>query len=158
MVVLILSVIGLCFPLLLLVTGALGAYGFWKSTREPEWAPRKQVTQMTRAVSGAGLLIFVGIALPSFKKYQLRVKQIEGRETLVSLHAAQARLYLAEKRYATRLSEFDWKPPRGRAIIRLAAQGSLDEFGQTVDEARFPSLSSKVIDDAVPLSRRRCPP
>ncbi len=149
-VVLILSVVGLCFPPLLLITGALGAFGFWKSSRDPVWAPRKQVTQMTMAVSGAGLLIFVGLALPNFKRYQLRVKQLECKETLVSLHSAQARLYAAEKRYTTHLSELDWKPPRGRSIIRLAAEGSLDEVGLGVDETRFPSVSSKAIDDAVP--------
>ena len=144
------SLVGLCFPPLLLFTGALGAYGFWKSTRDPTWAARKQITQMTMAVSGAGLLIFVGLALPNFKRYQLRVKQVECKETLVSLHAAQTRLYAAEKRYTTRLSELDWKPPRGRAIIRLAAEGALEEVGQAVDEGRFPSLSSKAIDEAVP--------
>ena len=148
-VALILSVVGLCVPPVLLITGALGLFGYLKGRTDPFWALRKQVTQMTMAVSGAGLLIFVGLFLPNFKRYQLRVKQVECRETLVSLHAAQARLYAKEKRYTTRLSELDWKPPRGRSIIRLGAEGALEEFGQGVDAARS-SVSAKDIDEAVP--------
>ena len=146
----ILSVIGLCFPPLLLVTFALGLLGYLKGRTNPVWALRKQVTQMTMAVSFAGLLIFVGLFLPNFKRYQLRVKQVECRETLVSLHDAQARLYAKEKRYTPKLDELDWKPPRGRSIVRLSAEGALEEFGQGVDEARFTSVLSKELDEAVP--------
>ncbi len=81
---------------------------------------------MTMAVSGAGLLIFVGLFLPNFKRYQLRVKQLECRETLVSLHAAQARLYAKEKRYTTKLDELDWKPTPGRATLRLSSEQPLE--------------------------------
>lgn len=144
------SLVGLCMPPLLLITGGLGLYCYLRARRDPAWAPRKQITQMTMAVSAAGLLIFAGLALPNFKRYQLRVKQVECRETLTSLHAAQLRLYAKEKRYATRLSELDWKPPRGRAILRLASDGPLEEFGQGLDEARFPALSASSIDDGVP--------
>ena len=45
----ILSVVGLCFPPVLLVTGAFGLYGFLKGKKDPEWAKRKQVTLMTMA-------------------------------------------------------------------------------------------------------------
>ncbi len=148
-VALILSVVGLCVPPVLLITGGLGLFGYLKGRTNPFWALRKQVTQMTMAVSGAGLLIFVGLFLPNFKRYQQRVKQVECRETLVSLHAAQARLYAQEKRYTTKLAELDWKPPRGRSIIRLAAEGALEEFGQGVDAARS-SVSANEIDEAVP--------
>lgn len=145
----ILSVIGLCFPPLLLVTGALGFYGYLRGKKEPEWAKRKQVTQMTMAVSGAGLLIFVGLFLPNFKKAHLRVKQLECRDTLTSLYAAQARLYAQEKRYTAKLAELDWKPPRGHQLIRLG-EGPLEEVGQGFDEAKFPALSSKAVDEAIP--------
>lgn len=149
-VALILSVVGLCFPPLLLITGALGLFGYLKGRTDPVWALRKQVTQMTMAVSGAGLLIFVGLFLPNFKRYQLRIKQVECRETLVSLHAAQARLYAQDKRYTTKLSELDWKPSRGRSIIRLSGEGALDDVGQAADEARLSSVQVKELDQAVP--------
>lgn len=149
-VVMILSVVFLCVPPLLVITLGLGLYGYLKSRRDLEWAKRKQVTQMTMAVSGAGLLIFLGLALPNLKRVQLRARQVECRETLVSLHAAQARLYARERRYTTRLTELDWKPPRGRSIVRLRAEGALEEFGQPADEARFPQVSSKAIDEGVP--------
>ena len=145
----ILSVMGLCFPPVLLVTGAFGLYGFLKGKKDPEWAKRKQVTQMTMAVSGAGLLIFVGLLLPNFKRAQLRIRQLECRDTLTSLHAAEGRLYEKEKRYTTRLSELDWKPPRGRQLIRLG-EGALNEVGQGFDEVQFPKMSSKQVDDAIP--------
>lgn len=149
-VAMILSLVGLCFPPLLLVTLGLGIYGYLRARRDPAWAPRKQVTQMTMAVSGAGLLIVVGLLLPNLKSARLRVKQLECRDTLISLHAAQARLYAAEKRYTTRLPELDWRPPRGRLLIRLAAEGALEEFGQGADAARFPEVSSAAIDEALP--------
>lgn len=149
-VALILSVVFLCVPPLLLVSGALGLYGYLKARKDPLWEPRKQITQMTMAVSAAGLVIFVGLLLPNLKNAQLRLKQLECRETLVSLNAAQARLYVQEKRYTTRLSELDWKPPRGRSIVRLSAEGALEEVGQTLDEMRYPSASSKDIDEALP--------
>lgn len=146
----ILSVVGLCFPPLLLVSGALGIYGYFRSQRDPAWAPRKQVTQMTMAVSGAGLLITVGLLLPNFKTAQLRMKQLECRDTLTSLYAAQSRLYAKEKRYTTKVAELDMRPPRGRGIVRLAAEGALEEVGQGVDAKLFPQLSDQAIDEAVP--------
>ena len=118
-VALVSSVVGLCFPPVLLITFSLGLYGFLKTRSDPAWAPRKQITQMTMAVSGAGLLIFVGLFLPSLKLRQQRVKQVECRETLASLHAAQARLYLNEKRYTTKLAALDWRPQPLRAAIWL---------------------------------------
>ena len=145
----ILSVVGLCFPPLLLVTGAFGLFGFLKGKKDPEWAKRKQVTQMTMAVSGAGLLIFVGLFLPNLKRAQLRIKQLECRDTLTSLYAAEGRLYAQEKRYTTKLSELDWKPARAHQLIRLG-EGPLAEVGQGFDEAKFPKLSSRAVDEAVP--------
>lgn len=145
----ILSVVGLCFPPLLLVTGAVGIYCLLRAMKDPAWAPRKQVSQMTIAVSGAGILIFTGLLLPNFKRAQLRMKQLECRETLTSLYAAQGRLYEKEKRYTTKLSELDWKPSRGHQLIRLG-EGALEEVGQGFDEAKFPSLSSKGVDEAIP--------
>ena len=153
-VALILSVVGLCFPPLLLVSGALGLYGYLKAQRDPVWAPRKQITQMTMAVSGAGLLIVVGLLLPNYKIYQVRVKQMECQKTLASLYAAQAHFYAKEKRYTTRLSDLDWQPPRGRDLVRLAAEGPLDEVGQGIDEAKFPSLSTRIVDEKVPKMLR----
>ncbi len=147
--VMIFSVAGLCFPPLLLVTGALGLYGYLRGKKDAEWAKRKQVTQMTMAVSGAGLLIFVGLFLPNFKNAQLRMKQLECRDTLTSLYAAEARLYEKEKRYTSKVSELDWKPPRGRHLIRLG-EGPLEEVGQGFDEAKFPAMSSKAVDEAIP--------
>lgn len=145
----ILSVVGLCFPPVLLVTGAFGLYGFLRGKKDPEWAKRKQVTQMTMAVSSAGLLIFTGLLLPNFKRAQLRIRQLECRDTLTSLYAAEGRLYEKEKRYTAKLSELDWKPPRGRQLIRLA-EGALEEAGQGFDEAQFPKMSSKQVDEAIP--------
>ena len=149
-VAMILSVVGLCVPPLLVITGLLGVYCYFKAVRDPAWAPRKQIAQMTMAVSGAGLLIFVGLLLPNFKRYQLRVKQMECQKTLALLHGAQSRFYEKQKRYTTKLSELDWQPPRGRDILRLSPEGPLEEVGQTIDEVKFPSLHSKAIDDKVP--------
>jgi hypothetical protein len=100
-----------------LITFSLGFYGYLKARADPVWAPRKQITEMTMALSAAGLLIFVGLFLPTFKLRQQRVKQLECRETLASLHAAQARLYLKEKRYTQKPAELDWQPQLVRAAI-----------------------------------------
>lgn len=118
-VALVLSLVLLCAPPLLLITAALGLYGFLKGKKDPYWALRRQLTQMTMAVSGAGLVIFVGVAIPAFKKGQLRIKQLECKETLTSLHAAQLRLYEREKRYTTRLDELDFKPQLESVTVYL---------------------------------------
>lgn len=119
-VAMVLSVIGLCFPPLLLVTGALALYSFMRGKSDPHWALRRQIAQMTMAVSGAGIAIFVGVAIPSFKKAQLRIKQLECRDALNSLYAAQQRLYEKEKRYTTKLEELDAKPELKDAKIYLS--------------------------------------
>ena len=102
-VALILSVLGLCMPPLLLVSLGLGLYGYSKARRQAEWAPRKQISQLTMAVSGAGLLIFMGLALPNYKLYRLRTEQAQCQQPLLLLHAAQSRLYAKEKRFTTQL-------------------------------------------------------
>lgn len=119
-VALVLSLVFLCAPPLLLITAALGLYGFLRGKKDPHWALRRQLTQMTMAVSGAGLVIFVGVAIPAFKKGQQRIKQLECRETLASLHAAQVRLYEKHKRYTTKLDELDFQPQLKSATVYLS--------------------------------------
>ncbi len=121
-VAMVLSVIALCFPPLLLVSGVLGLYSFLRGRTDPHWALRKQIAQMTMAVSAAGLVIFVGIAIPSFKKAQLRIKQLECKEALTSLYESQQRLYAKEKRYTTKLEDLDFKPELEAAKIYLSAE------------------------------------
>lgn len=148
-----LSVVFLCVPPLLLVTGALGLYGFLRGKKDAEWAKRKQVTQMTMAVSAAGIVVFIAVLLPSYKRRELYLQQMACRETLTSLYAAESRLFEKEKRYTSKLSELDWKPPRGHQLIRLG-EGPLEEVGQGFDEAKSPKLSSKAIDEAIPKAVR----
>lgn len=156
--VMVASVVGLCLPPLLLITGALGVYGYLRATKEPAWAPRKQVTQMTMAVSFAGLLIFIGLGLPNYKRYQARAKQFECRDQLASLYDAQRRFYEKEKRYTTSLAELVPAPMRGTQVLRLTAEGPLwtsglpnaEYVGQGVDEVAHPTLSTKAIDEGIP--------
>ncbi len=155
---LVLSVVGLCLPPLLLISGGLGLYGYLRARREPLWAPRKQVAQMTMAVSGAGLLIFLGLGLPNFKRVQLRIKQRECSEVLTSVYEAEQRFYAKQKRYTTKLAELDLVPSRGRQLVRLAGEGPLwtsglladDQVGQGFDETKYPTLSTRAVDESVP--------
>lgn len=119
---LVLSVVGLCVPPLLLFTAAFGIYGYLRSKRDPAWAPRKPVTQMTMVVSLAGLAIFVGLFLPNVKTAQLRLKQRECRDTLITLAEAQQTFFQNHKRYSTSLSELAPKLG-GESFIRLSAEG-----------------------------------
>ena len=134
-VAMILSLVGLCFPPLLLVTGALGFYCYWRGRTDPHWALRKQICQMTMAVSGAGLVIFVAVAIPSFKKGQLRLKQLECKETLTSLYAAQQRLYENEKRYTTKLEELDSRPELKNVTVYLTNEQPISGVPALVQSA-----------------------
>jgi hypothetical protein len=157
-VAMVLSVVGLCFPPLLLITGALGLYGFLRARKEPAWAPRKQITQMTMAVSGAGVLIFLGMGVPGFKRYQARKQQYECFTTLTTLSELQRKLYEKEKRYTTNLSELQPLAERSQVLVRLAGEGPLwtagtlgaEHVGLGVDAQRFPRLSTASLDAALP--------
>lgn len=137
---LVLSMVGLCLPPLLLVSGALGLYGYLRARKEPLWAPRKQLTQMTMAVSAAGLLIFTGLALPNFKRVQLRLRQRECRDTLAVLVAAQERYYAANKVWAPRLELLDAPAVSGRALLRLAQEGAPEGLVDPRIDAAIPKL------------------
>lgn len=121
---LVLSVVGLCVPPLLIFTAAFGLYGFLRSKKDPTWAPRKPVTQMTMAVSLAGMAIFLGLFLPNLKTAQQRIKQHECRDTLNVLIEAQRRLFEKEKRYSTSLEEIAPELLGKDLFIRLSAEGS----------------------------------
>jgi len=155
---LILSMVGLCLPPLLLISGALGLYGYLRARNNPVWAPRKQIAQMTMAVSAAGLMIFIGLAIPNFKQLRLRSKQFECKTRLSELYEAQRTFYAKNKRYSTQLTELVPTPKRGGQLIRLTAEGPLwttglpgAEFvGQGFDEVEHPSLHTDAVDAAIP--------
>lgn len=124
-VALVLSVVGLCVPPLLLVSLGLGIYGFQRAKKDTAWAPRKQLTQMTMAVSGAGLAIFLGMLLPQLKAGALRMKQVPCREGLSTLYLQQQELKRSNGRYTTLVSELAKLPPSGPQLYRLAGEGPL---------------------------------
>lgn len=157
-VALVLSVVGLCMPPLLLITAGLGLYGYLRARKDPAWAPRKQLTQMTMAVSGAGLMVFTGLVLPQFKRLQARSQQYVCFNTLTELHEAQRKLYEKEKRYTTSLSELQPLAQRSQVLVRLAGEGPLwtagtleaRYVGAGFDEQQYPRLSTKAVDEALP--------
>lgn len=133
------SVVGLCFPPLLLVTGALGLYSYRRALKDPAWAPRKQVAAMTMAVSAAGLGIFIAFVIPNFKRINLRLQQRGCRDELTRLVEAQKALYAKEHRYSTQLSEL---MPQQRAegpLLRLTTDGA-PARGTAALDAALPQL------------------
>jgi hypothetical protein len=148
---LVLSVVGLCLPPLLLVAFGIGLYSLFRSRTDPAWLPRKQIAQMTMAVSAAGTLVLVGLLLPNIKRAQFRIAQMECQKRLGAIYAAEQAFYAREKRYTTKVSELGIDVPKGRGILRFSAEGPLD-LG--VDETQFPKLDSAAIDDGVPKLMR----
>lgn len=144
------SVVGLCFPPLLLISLGLGVYSLLRANKDPAWAVRKQIAQMTIAVSAAGLLVTSAVIIPGVKRRQLYLRQLECHAALDVLYQAQARLYAKEKRYTTRPSELDTPTPHGRFILRLAAEGELSEVGQWLEAPAPDATTSKGLDEAVP--------
>lgn len=155
---LVLSVVGLCLPPVMLVAFGIGLYSFLRSKRDAAWAGRKQLAQLTMAVSGAGFLIFIGLALPNFKRLQLRVRQTECREVLTRLGEAERRYYAKNSRYTTSLAELDPLASRGRQLVRLSAEGPLwtegplkDEYvGSGFDTVLAPLAPTAQVDAALP--------
>lgn len=124
-VALVLSVVGLCLPPVLLISFGLGLYGFLRARRDAEWAPRKQLTQMTMAVSGAGFVVFLGLGVPALKEVPRRAKQQQCNQLLADLYAQEVDFKAANHRYTTRIAELPKPPLQGVALIRLAGEGPL---------------------------------
>jgi len=122
---LVLSVVGLCFPPLLLVSFGIGVYSFLRSRKEAEWAPRKQISQMTMAVSGAGVVVFLGLGLPAFKSFPLRAKQQVCKQLLTDLYIQEVDFKKDHQRYTTRIADLPKPPLQSAQLIRLAGEGPL---------------------------------
>lgn len=125
MAALVLSVVGLCFPPLVLVAAALGLYGVLRARTDEAWRARQQLSQGALLVSGAGLIVFAVLVVPNFQRVMVRTRQTECREQLYALYAAQTRLHASNQRYTTQLSELDVPFKAGRYVYRLAASGPL---------------------------------
>ena len=122
------SVVGLCLPPLLLLTGGLGLYCFLRAKKDPAWAPRKQVSAMAMAVSGAGLMVFLGLGLPNVKRVQLRLRQRQCQTALTTLMEAQRAAFARDHRYV----ELPALPkPEGAETLFLTLSAP--------DDTRFPA-------------------
>lgn len=115
-VALVLSVVGLCLPPLLLLSAALALFGLYKVGSEHNAAQQKQIFRLALAVSGTGLVIFLGLMLPNVKHYQMRVKQQECKVTLEKLVAAQERVFAQSQKYSTEPGEIALETPAGQMV------------------------------------------
>lgn len=147
---LILSVVGLCFPPLLVITLGIGLYSVYRARRDERWAPRKQIAQMTLAVSGAGIAIFLGLTLPQLKYAISRVQQAECKAALIRVLGAEENLYQRERRYSERWADLDLTLSPGRGLLRISSSAPLTESGLPIDQKRHPTLSTDAIDNALP--------
>jgi len=122
---LVLSVVGLCLPPLLLVSFGIGAYSYLRARKETEWAPRKQISLMTMAVSAAGFVVFLGLALPAFKAFPMRAKQQVCKQLLTDLYIQEVDFKKDNHRYTTRIADLPKPPVQSAQLIRLAGEGPL---------------------------------
>ncbi|MFT3713779.1 MAG: hypothetical protein QM817_39470 [Archangium sp.] len=144
---LVLSVVGLCFPPLLLVALGIGIYSSIRSRRDSVWAPRKQLADMSIAVSLAGTLIIGGMALPNYKRYVVRTKQIECKAVLARTYEAERSFYEVNKRYSVRIKELGIGVPTEHVLLRLAREGDDAVVNQNtaIAESAVPQLISSEI-------------
>ncbi|MBL8911654.1 MAG: hypothetical protein JNM17_13255 [Archangium sp.] len=131
----VLSVIGLCIPPVLVFALIIGVYSLLRARKDEDWAKRKQLAQMTIAVSGAAVLVFIGVTLPNVKRFQLRSKQTECRGVLDRALAAEKKFYETNKRYTTKLKELDPAATRTTQLLRLSKDGALWSDGTLSDDA-----------------------
>lgn len=124
-VALVLSVVSLCVPGLPLVTLGLGLYGFLRARKDPVWAPRKQISQMTMVVSGVGLAVFLLAVLPRLRDLPKRQQQLACRDGLTSLYTRQMELKRSNQRFTTHISELPPVAAPSPQLYRLAAEGPL---------------------------------
>ena len=124
-VALVLSVVSLCLPPLLLVSFGLGLYSFLRARKDAAWAPRKQISQMTMAVSGPGLVVFLGLGLPALKEIPKRARQQVCRQLLSDLYVQAVDFKNANHRYTTHIADLPKPPAMGPQLIRLAGEGPL---------------------------------
>ncbi len=122
---LVVSVVGLCFPPLMLVSIGLGAWGLWRARSDAAWEAKKSLSQGALLVSAAGLLVFAALVVPNLRRVAAVSRQRECSEQLYALYAAQTRLHASNRRYTTQLAELDVALTPGRYLYRLAASGPL---------------------------------
>lgn len=145
------SVIGLCIPPMLVFALIIGVYSLLRARNDAEWGKRKQLAQMTIAVSGAAVLVFIGVTLPNVKRFQLRTKQTECRGVLERALAAEKKFYEANKRYTTKLKELDPASTRTTQLLRLSQTGPLWADGTLTDDAVGSAATIAVNEANVPL-------
>lgn len=158
MLALVLSVVGLCFPPLMLVSIGLGAFGLRKAKQDAAWAAKRQLSQGAILVSLGGLVVFAAMVLPNFRRFAAVSKQRECSAQLYALYAAETRLHASNRRYTTQLKELDVQPRPGRYLYRLAASGPLWTGGEVPAEAtgigivapERPGDTSEAIEAKVP--------
>lgn len=147
---LVLSAVGLCLPPFLLVALIIGVYSLLRARKDPQWAPRKQIAQMTLAVSGAAVLVFVGVTLPNFKRFGMRTKQLECRAVLDKAMAAEKKFYAENQRYTVKLKELDPGWARVPQALRLSRDGALWSEGALGDDAVGSAATVSVNEANVP--------
>lgn len=118
-VALVLSVVALCLPPIAVVSLALGAYGFMRSRKDAEWAPRRQISQMAMVVSGVGIAVSLLVVLPRLRELPARRQQVACREGLSLLYVQQQELKRSNNRYTTDISELAKKPEVGAQVFSL---------------------------------------
>ncbi|MFO0599632.1 MAG: hypothetical protein U0228_30275 [Myxococcaceae bacterium] len=123
LIALVLSVVGLCFPPLLLVSFTLGLIVFTR--KDPRFEKRKQFGQMAMLVSGVGALIFVAMVLPNYKRFTYRRQQDRCRVALTDVVTAERAFYEANKRYAVTMRDLPptLAPPPLLIIVGPGADG-----------------------------------
>jgi hypothetical protein len=138
---LVLCVVGLPIIPLLPVALIIGVYSAIRARRDPAWAMRKQIADLTIAVSAAGALIITGMAIPSYKRQRLRMAQLECRTVLSNAYEAERTFYEKNKRYAVSVTELGVTAPVDQRL-RLAPTGDDAARGGTaaIVEANVPQL------------------
>lgn len=143
---LILSVVGLPVIPLLPVALVICIYSAIRARRDPKWAMRKQLADMTIAVSAAGALVIAGVMLPGFKRRQQYMAQLECKTVLSRAYEAERSFYEVNKRYSVRVKELGVGAPKG-PLLRLAREGDDAAAGgnPAIIEAQTPQLIAQEI-------------
>ncbi len=147
-VAMVLSIIGVCIPLLGCAGLVMGVIGIVAAVRRPAYG-RMAFSIVAVVVPCLTFPILAAIAIPNFMRFQARSKQSECKTNLKAALTAERAYHNDKDTYSSSPKETFFQPERGNRYLYRLGDGPLEAAGIAADNGRFPEISNDALDAAL---------